>query len=414
MARLQVSSSENGVFFRAVGASIGANGIALIIAMVGSVLLTRALGVEARGVVAWVFSLSSMAMAVLQFGIGQANRRFAAEDPTRAGDLALFTIGGSLVGGVLILPFFAFYAMQAPVGHAHMSLVYLGLAAAPIMAIATNMGEMLVGLYKMNAFNLYIITQKVVNCLLILFLVSTHTVTPATAVLVLLLSFAAQMLWTVVCVRREIGARRHEQGWIFHHLKSYMAASYTGNMLMNFSSTLMPLLVGNMCGVREAGLFAACMTLIDAARSSLRMVGMHTLPKLARTHEPGQRRALARQSLSLSLGLGALAGIALYSLSGWILPLLFGRDFAAAVPILRMMTPGLLGAVFFNTLQAMIASVTKGWEIVISPFILIVLIGGVSWLLIPSFGGIGAALAFAIGFAGASLVSIVLCLRHFR
>lgn len=402
-------SSEHGAFFKAVTGSAGANILALAISMIGSVLLTRALGAEGRGVVTWILALSLFTMSVLQFGMGQASRYFAAEDPSHAGDLAIACILVSAIGSIFIVPLAILYAFSEDIGRNFELAVWIGILSAPLMAIATNLGELLLGLNKNSAFNIHLITQKAVNSAVIIFLIITKLVSPLTAIVAFFVSCALQMLITLFYIRNELRQRLKNTYWIISHMKSYSMANYVANLMQTFSNALIPILLGTMYSLKAAGLYAASIILIDAARSSIRMIGMHALPKLSSTKNVVKRQQLIRHSLTLTLLFGLSAAVFFYLTSSWILPLLFGKEFVESVRVFQLLSFGLIFSVMLNTLQTLITAISRRWrDIVISPLVLAAVTTIVSCLIIPSHGEIGAAIAWAAGWICACLVAAFL------
>lgn len=399
----KITSLESMSFLKDILSSAVANVLALAISMIGSILLTRALGAEGRGLFAWVTSLSMIAMGILQFGLGQANRRFVAKTPKSAGDMILVNISLSTVASLIVLPFFAIYGLTQEIGQHHKAVLIISLLTAPLIAITTNLGELLLGLNRPKQFNLFLLTQRTINCLLVIAIIIAGIVSPYTAVLMLLISYVIQMLLVVFCLGDEIKNRLGRIKEMAHSIKSYIAASYVSGLSLILANALPPIFIASMHSLGSAGLFAACMILIDAARSSIRMIGMHVLPKLSSTTDTAKRKALIKQSLLLSLLFSSTAAIIFYLSAEWVLALLFGDDFTDATPIMRILSFGLVFSSLFNTMQAVIAAIYKGFYIVIPGIILVSALCVLSLVFIPIYGAIGGAAAWF----GASSISFI-------
>lgn len=400
-------ASEAGVFFKTVTSSAMTNGVALAISMIGSVLLTRALGAEGRGVVAWITSLMMIAASMLQFGLGPVGRRFIAEDKNRAGDLILGAILLSLIGACIILPFFIWHALSDALGPRYTSLVWIGMFAAPVVAIVMNLREMLLGLKLTRQFNLLPLLQKGSNSLLIIALVLLATATPFWAVSILLLSYLLQLIGTVIWLKPYIKDRKKNTALLFKHMKSFIAVNYLATLLLNTAHALPTVFLASLYSAKAAGLYAACAVLTDAAFTSVRMVGMHTLPQLAGAADVQQRKKLVKHSLLITLLFGVLGAVVYLVLSGWLLPFLFGHEFAEAIPAFRIMSLGMVCYMLFNTIQSSIIARQKGWVILVGPSVMFVTIVVSGLLLIPTYGAVGGSITFALTGAATLFSGIV-------
>jgi O-antigen/teichoic acid export membrane protein len=395
--------SETGIFLKAATGSAAANILALLISMAGSVMLTRALGVEGRGVMSWIASLLTIAAAILQFGMGQASRRFVAEDIARAGDMAVAIILAAIAGSAIILPVFILYGFSEQIAAQYQALVVIGMFAAPVMAIGLNLSEMLVALRKYRLYNAYLLTQKTANCLLVVLLVSLGIVNPTYAVCALLASYVAQTCLVIYGIRHKIKNRLRDYAWVLNKAKSYITASYIAQLLQVVSGSAMAVLVAAIAGAKEAGLFAACMILADAARTSLNMVSMHTLPHIIKAKDAHERQKYIRHSLYITLLFSAIAAVILYATSGFVLVLLFGDEFGNGANLLKILSIALVFIAMHNTLLTIIASQYEGWKLAVSSVVLAAMVFVNSVLFIPQYGAMGGAIAYL----GASLAACI-------
>ncbi|NMD54104.1 oligosaccharide flippase family protein [Tsukamurella conjunctivitidis] len=99
------------------------------------------------------------------------------------------------------------------------------------------------------------------------------------------------------------------------------------------------------------GLFSASDRPVQAAGSMLDAVGVSLLPRLAR-RESSAFWATARRSVAVVAAGGAALAAAATALAPWLVPLIFGADFAGAVPLLQIQAwalPGLAVASFVAT-----------------------------------------------------------------
>ena len=115
--------------------------------------------------------------------------------------------------------------------------------------------------------------------------------------------------------------------------------------------------------------------------------------------DAGARDRLAARAVRVGLVATAAGALPLGLAAGWLLPRLFGGEYAAAVPALRALLPGIVafapGAVLAGDF---IGRGRPGWNAQASAFTLVInLVAGVA--LVPRFGLTGAAWASTIAYA---------------
>lgn len=212
---------------------------------------------------------------------------------------------------------------------------------------------------------------------LVVFLVRRGWVGQISAVAYFLLLRLDQALVVHYCGAAEVGV--------------YSVAVYLGEMLWLLPGALTPLLVHSSAAAPAAGLGAAAP------------------PAAPDGSAPRDRTAL--QAVRLGLAVTLAAGIPLYLLSGFLLPLLAGAQYAASAASLRALLPGIIafapGAVLAGDF---IGRGKPHWNTQASLLTVAVnVVCGV--LLIPRYGAVGAGWASSIAYACGSAVMLVRFVR---
>jgi len=279
------SNSDTFSFYKTVTRLAGANVAALAISSLASIFLTRALGAEGRGIIAWIMSLAVILNALTQVGMTHVNRRFVAEDNSRAGDLVLTTIIVCSIAAIIFVSAFMFYGFSQPLGQANKSALMTGLLLAPIWAITECLGDMLLGLHKPKQYNFVILLQKIFNAALIAIIVITGYATPLIAISALAFSFILKFLFVAKSLHNNIDLTFHKEGvkWVFKHLKSFIYTNYASSVMLLCSNAIIPILLVKNGMVIEAGLYSAAMIIIDAVYNVSRKLGMYAVPNLVST-----------------------------------------------------------------------------------------------------------------------------------
>jgi len=105
----------------------------------------------------------------------------------------------------------------------------------------------------------------------------------------------------------------------------------------------------------------------------------------------------------IAIILGMLGGAVIFVLVPWLVPLIFGKEFTPSVSMIRTILPGVLILVGFRILNSRTTGMGKP-QIAIYTFVPALLINFfLNLILLPEYGGIGAAWATNVSYAAGSL-----------
>ena len=107
-----------------------------------------------------------------------------------------------------------------------------------------------------------------------------------------------------------------------------------------------------------------------------------------------------------------LLGIALFALSRWVIPFLFGSEYSASVLPFQILLPGVLLFCITNVLAAYFSGLNLLKVNLIGSSLCFVLILLLDFLLIPSYGIVGAAITSSIGYSITTLYFITVYCIH--
>jgi O-antigen/teichoic acid export membrane protein len=220
--------------------------------------------------------------------------------------------------------------------------------------------------------------------------------------------------WTVVLVMHDlVVARRFEQPIRPRFERAPLIALATtafplGVVLMtgSYAANAPRYFIVHFHGERELGLFAAIANLMLIGTTLMTALGQAAAPRLARAYldrDRGELVRLVRTLLAVACGLG-VAGIAVAAVAGGpALALLYTREYADHTDVLIViMLAGLvtnIASVFGVVVTASGDYMRQVWLQAIN----LVVAVGLAWLLVPSYGALGAAWAL---FAAAAATAI--------
>lgn len=294
------------------------------------VLLARQLGPEGFGVFAYGLALASLAVVVLNFGLGTAIlRRFGAEPDHKAEAMAQALTGKLL----LLLPLFVLAlaaSLLLPSAHADVFLVLLLAQVAESFSELYQLGFRAASRFKDEARTASIVALVHIATIAGVAWYWPHPLACAGGFLLSrllglgVISFAAQKAFA------RIPLSTVRSAW--HCLQD--AFAYAIEFAISTANTQVDsVLIQSQLGVRVVGLYQAGMKLVQGVSRLAPILALYLLPRLTRRVKASDMKQAAL-TLAIFGGIGAVAGgvltVAAQSLTFW----LFGPEFAQLAGLL--------------------------------------------------------------------------------
>ncbi|RYG61596.1 MAG: lipopolysaccharide biosynthesis protein [Alphaproteobacteria bacterium] len=397
-------------FFGAALKMSAVRALIIVFSFVGSVALTRAIGPEGRGLIAWFVAAASIAMMFAQCGVEVLNRRFVAEKPELAGGLTVLTLKACVIGTLATLPFLIYFSYTSNIGSDNVPMLAVTCALVFFMAVAPCLNSIQMGLNNIRDFMWGIVMQKLGNVVMVLALIGLGIITPFNGMLVLLVSYMLQVAMALYSLKDAMKARVPGAMAFMLGKKAYMFNTYVRNILLMSAASVVPLLLGTQHSLASAGWFAACMIIIDAINKTFGMMINYALPQIAGAKSKAEREKLKKSVQQISFWLMlAIAGV-WAAIAGFAIPLLLGDEFEGAVMTFRILCIYMVFASLSEANQTIVMAATEGLLILLPPLVTLVSVASASLWLIPTYGADGGAVA-VVGGAFAGLVASWICVR---
>lgn len=165
-------------------------------------------------------------------------------------------------------------------------------------------------------------------------------------------------------------------------------------------------------GTAEVALYALAVSLAQFVLLLSSALALPLLPQVSAAGSATEAAALTARACRLFVALGLVSSVALALGGYWIVPLLFGRDFAGSLPALFILLPGLISFGITNIIIAYFVGRDRSqinfW---ISCAALAITLAGNLWLT-RLYGSRGAAITSTAAYGLAGFLSIGLFLRH--
>jgi O-antigen/teichoic acid export membrane protein len=138
--------------------------------------------------------------------------------------------------------------------------------------------------------------------------------------------------------------------------------------LASFVVSRLPLyLVGSRGGMAETAYFTQALVIADTMLVVPNALGMVLFPNMAAARDPRERIRATLRLAAITLGLMAIAVIAAMILGPIVLPLVYGKAYAASMPVLLAMLTGVAALGLCSVMQNALSANGYPWASVASP-----------------------------------------------
>jgi len=411
-----------------VGNTFWVGAASLMTALAGaaaSALIGRVLGVEDFGIYTLVISLVTMMVALSDLGISGSIVRFAAEaiardDHRRLRLILSVALRAKAILGICVLAAAVLFLnpiVAAVFKHVDERITRYFLLSLLVVAVGMVAGFFPPIFQSFQRFRLQAVVTvipplvKVALIAATAFIFSMLTITTG-----ILIELGTACVLLLLCWRlspsRDFSLREDDPPLRKQMLSfnKWLALYYILNLL---GGRIDLFLVGGLSDARALGLYGA------ASKAASMVVIMSNsyltvlLPELSAALTPEQVRRKQRHSF-LVVGLFAAGIVLLAALADILVAVIFGKEFAGAGTILRVMCIGLLFTVLAYPLNATLFAWNRSvvFPLMSGVAIAALVLGNI--YLIPRFGAVGAAGAFSIGGFVGFLISAVIYFVHAR
>ncbi|MEU8111831.1 O-antigen ligase family protein [Micromonospora sp. NPDC048947] len=393
--------SEQSVSAAAAG-SVGTRVVLLAISLATGVLAARVLGPHDRGVVAVVLACAAIFGALLTVGMETANLRYAGASVAAHRRTVWWSLRHVATVGVGVAA--AWGALALVVGPAvRIGLdpvtFALALSLGPVVLLSSLLGTAEIGRSRASVYNWTVIGGLLVYGLLLVALAVTDradTDTVIGAYLVGQVCAAAVLLVRALPLSRHPGTPQDAAAY-----RAFARRVYAPNLAQFAMVRSQVPAIHLVAGAGAVGVYSVAVPFAEMLLVLPVALSLILVPAVAHGGADWHtvRRMSVQTLLITAVGAGLLAAVAPLAF-----PLLFGRQFAEAVPVLWAMLPGLIVLAVARTAQSYLTAVDRPGPPTLAA--VSAAIGGLLAMvvLIPRFGTLGAGFAVSAGYVLYGLV----------
>ena len=390
----------------------GATLAGAILGLANALVIARTLGPTGRGEVVFLTALAWMAASLSTLGVQEANSNLAGAEPRLRGSLATNSILMAAIFGVVAATFLtALIAIFPGVGGESDTFARLiTFAALPFFIVEIYFRFMLQADYRFSLVNMVITTEflsiVIVNGVFALL----GVLSVRTAILVWIAVQAIGTLVLAAGVVRSAGGLGRPDAALARRTLTFGLKSHAGRILLLGNYRLDQLILGAIAGPRELGLYSVAVAWGESLYHLPTTMAAVERPDFVRASRRDAARQAAR-GVRLSLILTLLLAAGMFAAADFLCATIFGEAFQGSVDDLRMLTLGVFGIVVLKQLGNALTGQRMPLLATAAIGVAFVATVGLDILLIPEYGGFGAALASTLSYMVGGVVIAVIFAR---
>ena len=318
-------------FLRKTSGTMLAKIVIGILGALGSILLARLLGPDARGTFGIALQLTTFGVQIGCLGLHSSNLFYSAKDstkvPTIVGNSLILSIVLGIVVIVLMSVFFLFFPSIRPLDG---TIYLLSLLAIPFGIVYLLVQNVLPGIQDIQSYNYSEIAFRGIG--VVLFIIVILLFHSTSIELVYCTTFVAPLLvssW-IVWKLRNFGTPTTSLPEIKNSI-SYASRVYVSMIFafVMFKGNLF--IIKEMLGVTQAGYYSVVMNIADLFTLISASIGMILFSKSSSMENNRQRWKMTIKSAVLCAGILLLSVVIFYWNDYLLVTLLFGKEFSEAV-----------------------------------------------------------------------------------
>jgi O-antigen/teichoic acid export membrane protein len=370
---------------RALGTRFGL----VIVGGATGVVISRALHPEGRGTYALVVAFASAAMAIGHLSLDQAH--IALWPGRRAAVTANGAVLGPVLGGLAALGAgaLAWTGLSGLGAAAHSGLLLVALLSVPPAVTVLYLSNILVLGARVATVDWATLTGGVLQCGALLGLAAAGRLSVGWVVWIWALSTAAPLLLILPVARPRL---RDFDRWVARRSVSQGLRYHGGSAALYLTYRLDVLILGGMASAAAVGLYTLAVTLAELIRIPTEALARASLSRQAADDLAVVAAVTVRATRMSVLLAGASVG-GLCAAAPVLVPAAYGADFAASVPALYALAPGLFALCAGRQVSAYLVRLNKPLTMSALSVAALVVNVAVNLVLIPSWGIVGCALA---------------------
>jgi len=371
-----------------------------------SVILTRKLGPAGFGIYSAILVIPLLVVSFAQLGIRGSSiyhigqKKFIQRDIV-AGILLILVMTSVL--GVLITGVSFLFLDDKSFTNLYIILV---LMLIPFRLAMAYFGGIFIGKEQIGRSNFINWFSEVIHLAAVVVFVWLMDWQIAGALLALLVSHILITLWALYVLNKEFKFHLHFQPEIIKSLLSMGFLFALSFVIIQLNFRIDVLLLQELSTMEEVGFYSLGVSIAEKLWQLPFAIGIVLMSRTVNASDQEAINKTTARLVRVSLIAGLIASVALYVVSPWVLPAIWGEKFRPSIMVIQYILPGVLFISTYRILSSRLSGIGKPQVsiYVFLPALVINVLLNLWW--IPGYGAIGAVMATNVSYTLGTLAYI--------
>ncbi len=406
------ASSGRRSMLGAAAMTYGSEVLSAALSLGNALIISRALNADGRGAVAFLTAMAYLTSNLATIGVQEAIGNIVGRSPEKrralAGNAVLLSLlfGGAAVAAVAVL----MIVVPAAAGDSDTVLRWLALSSIPMLLLQVFLRYLVQADYRFGVANAALVIPAILNVVVngVMWFMGELTIASA-----LIVWIAGQLLSTILLaayVTSKLMGFGRPDAALARESIAFGAKSHVGRIMLLGNYRLDAWLVFSIAGKRELGLYSVAVAWAEAAYFLPTALSAVQRPDLVRANRDDAGK-LGAAVFRIAVAVTALLVIVLVVAAPFLCVVIFGDDFRGSVDDLQILALGAFGVIAMKQLASALTAQGHPTRSSIALAIGFVVTLLLDIILIPEYGGLGAAIASTAAYTAGGIAAAVLFSR---
>jgi O-antigen/teichoic acid export membrane protein len=356
-----------------------------------TIVVTRALGPEGRGVYAVALVVGTLGVQLGNLGFHASNTFYVNRQrgllPTLVGNSLLMSL---LLGGAAALAAGLLFHWAPQLAPLHGAILLLALLGIPFGLAYLLISNLMMGIGQVQLYNMAELGNRLAQFLVIGLAILLSRSTATSLFIASLIALLLTLAWLLWRIRGFLDRPPWPSLATFREHVPFGVRAYLVAVLGFLVLRLDLLMVQYMLGAADAGYYSLAVNLADILLMLPAVVALVLYSRLTTLADVPAKFRLTRNAVLATLVFFLPMLLVFGACARWVVPFVFGADFAPAVPAILWLLPG----VFFLGIETVAAQHLNSIGFprlqIVSWFFVLILNLGLNLKVIPAYGIVGA------------------------
>lgn len=402
-------------FLRSAAITLFSNLFLLIVSIVITVVTSRVLGPEGRGILGIANNFLSFATLVVGFGMASANVYFIGKRPQAINKILgnnIIMIIGSIIF-LVPLYFLNQHYQFAFLKGLDNTLFILVLVIVPLANLKAALIGVFLGVQDIIEYNRLNIIDTLFNLTLIVVFISVYR-SPRSVILATLVGTVILCMIEFYIILKLKGHKIQTEFKLLTSMLGYGIKAQVGNIVQILNYRLDIFIINYFLSISQVGIYTIAVALGEMLWKVSGSVATLMFPIVSSSTNAEETNMFTNQVTRITFALITIFSVILALISKPLIWLLFGQEFMAAADALIWLIPGICIFSVSNVLANYLAGIGQIEKNIISSIVSCIVTVALDIFLIPRMGIKGASIATSISYIVFTFMTLMFYVRHTR